>query len=337
MAIHYEILGRPGQDNALLVRVDSGQGVKRLLFDCGEGCLDGVSFSELQLLDQVFFSHFHIDHVAGFDALFRAVFNRHEPANHLWGPPGSAEILQHRFRGFLWNLADQMSGTWRVHEVHPGATATSRFELHEAFAVRHDEGTAPCDAARLDLGPCTIEAWVMNHGTPSLAWIVREKSRSNVDVSRLAGLGLRPGPWLKQLTTATGAQLEQKIEAGSQSLTLAQLRAHLLVETPGASIAYLTDFLLDDAARDLLIPALKGVTTLVCEAQYRASDWELSRRNFHMTTQRTAELARDAEVGDLVLFHLSSRYTPENWGEMLAEARAVFPRTSFPNSWKLST
>ncbi len=207
--------------------------------------------------------------------------------------------------------------------------------LREAFAIRHDEGTTHTDSAVLDLGSCTVEAYLMNHGIPSLAWIVREKPKVNVDVSRMSALGLRPGPWLKQLTTSSDQADDTAVTVGAESFPLARLRELLLVKTPGDSIAYFTDFLLDDAARERLVPTLQGVTTLVCEAQYRASDLELAQRHFHMTTRLTAELAREAGVGQLLLFHLSSRYAPDIWSEMLREAQAIFPRTGFPSHWRL--
>ena len=76
MSISFEILGSPGSDNALLVRVDSGQSLSRLLFDCGDGCLQSVPYAELLAIDHLFLSHLHMDHIAGFDYLFRALFNR---------------------------------------------------------------------------------------------------------------------------------------------------------------------------------------------------------------------------------------------------------------------
>jgi ribonuclease Z len=54
-----------------------------------------------------------------------------------------------------------------------------------------------------------------------------------------------------------------------------------------------------------------------------------------MNTRLTAELAREAGVGQLLVFHLSSRYAPDNWSDMLREAQAIFPRTGFPSTWKL--
>ena len=55
LGITYSVLGPPGRDNALLVQVDSGQATEKLLFDCGEGCLAGLSFSDLQAVDHLFF------------------------------------------------------------------------------------------------------------------------------------------------------------------------------------------------------------------------------------------------------------------------------------------
>jgi ribonuclease Z len=64
MSISFEILGAPGRDNALFVRIDSGQSIERLLFDCGDGCLNSVPFSEIQAIDHLLFSHLHMDQLA---------------------------------------------------------------------------------------------------------------------------------------------------------------------------------------------------------------------------------------------------------------------------------
>ena len=76
MGIQHQVLGEPGRDNALLARVWTGQATHRLLFDCGEGCLTALSAAEIRAIDALFFSHLHIDHVAGFDAFLRLNFAR---------------------------------------------------------------------------------------------------------------------------------------------------------------------------------------------------------------------------------------------------------------------
>src|SRR5215468_9774888 len=76
VAIQHQVLGEPGRDNALLARIWTGQATHRLLFDCGEGCLSGLSAAEIRAIDALFFSHLHIDHVAGFDSFLRLNFAR---------------------------------------------------------------------------------------------------------------------------------------------------------------------------------------------------------------------------------------------------------------------
>ena len=76
VAITFQVLGQPGRDNALFVKVDTGQHLTRLLFDCGDGCPHALPFADVLATDHLFFSHLHMDHVGGFDAFFRANHNR---------------------------------------------------------------------------------------------------------------------------------------------------------------------------------------------------------------------------------------------------------------------
>lgn len=334
MSLTYQVLGKAGRDNALLVRVDSGQALTRLLFDCGDGCLWDLPLGEVQQVDHLFFSHLHMDHVGGFDTFFRCTFDRTDRPNHVWGPPGTGAILHHRFRGFLWNLHHGRDAKWFVHDFHGSHVETRRFELAEAFAAEHDEGSRAGRGVTVEGPGFTVEAHAMDHGTPSLAYVVRETPRVNVDTDKLAAKGLKPGPWLKALR---GPRVDAAATVVLDGAThrLADLQEELLTTTPGESVAYLTDFLLDDATIERLSGVLRGCTAVICESQYRSEDEELARRNYHMTSRRAATLARAAGVGKLVLFHLSDRYQPEQWRELLEEARQVFPETSFPPHWAI--
>src|SRR5262245_25159266 len=128
MSITFRVLGQPGRDNALFVKVDTGQHLTRLLFDCGEGCPHALTFAAGLPADHLFLSHLHMSPGDGFDAFFRANHNRDTKPNTVWGPPGTADILQHRFRGFLWTLvAESRPVSWRVCEVHPAEIRTTRF------------------------------------------------------------------------------------------------------------------------------------------------------------------------------------------------------------------
>lgn len=333
MSISYDVLGPPGGDNAAYVRIDSGQALTRLLFDCGANIVYPLGFGELQAVDLLLFSHLHMDHIGGFDSFFRANYSRPTKPNRVFGPPGSAAILQHRFQGFLWNLEGDSPVEWQVGDVYPDRIAAVRFRLREAFAVARPLPPQMRQGMHvLDTPNFSLDALEMDHRTPSLAYIVREKPRVNVDEARLRALALPPGPWLQQLKTPLSNEAPTIAIAG-QSYALAALREALLTTTGGMSLAYCTDFLLDDAAHTRLVPALHGCDVLICECQYRADDAELAARNYHMTAPQVARLALEARVGQLILFHISDRYRAPERQALLAEAQAIFPATQFPTHW----
>lgn len=330
MPLDLQILGGPREDNALFLRVRTGQATHRLLFDCGENCAASLPRADVQEMDHLFFSHLHMDHVAGFDSFFRVNAARPRPMR-VWGPPQTARLIHHRLRGVMWNLHAGAPGRWDVWDIHGDELRGQRFLLREAFEEAHDLGAKPRSGVILDAGAFTVEATLLDHRTPSAAYVVREKPRLNVDAAKLHALGLPPGPWLGDLK----AGREGGVEVSGQKFGFSDLRRDLLTETRGESAAYLTDFLLDDKAMKKLVPLLRGVGTLVCESQYRAFDADLAAGNHHLTGVQAAELAREAGVGRLILFHVSERYRPPELLELLGEARAIFPNTIFPEHWEL--
>ncbi|HEY0606456.1 MAG TPA: MBL fold metallo-hydrolase [Herpetosiphonaceae bacterium] len=334
MSIVYQVLGKAGHDNALFVWVTSGQAIQRLLFDCGEGCVAEVPYADVLAIDHLLFSHLHMDHIGGFDTFFRSVFNRTSRRNAVWGPPGTSRIMHHRFRGFLWNLNADQPGQWFVHDIYPDRIERFRYAVSEAFEQMHPAGGESFRGVLLDEATFTVEALHMEHAGPSLAYLIREKPRFNVDRAKLERLGLRPGPWLERVKVRR-ADEAPLLEIEGAIYELAALRDTLLVEKPGDSLAYLTDFILDRAAMERLVPALHGYQTLICESQYCQADAALAQRNYHMTAVQAAELARQAQVEQLILFHISDRYDRQQWLSLLAEAQAIFPNTTFPQHWAL--
>jgi ribonuclease Z len=260
-----------------------------------------------------------MDHVAGFDSYFRRHYDRADFTNHIWGPPGTAEIMGHRYRGYVWNLIGQRSATWISHDIHEQQVTTVRHELSEAFATPHPEPSTP--VSPLITGACfTVEAIHLNHGNiPSIGYKITELDRWNVDPLKLQALGLKPGPWLREVQTQDYCVID------GQTRDSAPLRQQLLVRTPGSSIAYLTDFIAEtEQEQQRLATFLLGVDQLICECQYAAADADLARRNQHMITRWVGQLATRAKVGRLLLTHFSERYTPPQWIQMIEEVRESF-------------
>ena len=144
MSLSFQILGAAAEDNATLVTIDTGSSSHLLMFDCGEGCLNDLSISNIQSIEGLFFSHFHMDHVCGFDTFFRHNFNRPEGMVRVFGPPGTIDIMEHRFRAYNWNLHHGQAGKWKVTDAVVNSEDgtrklnTATFLTSEAFAHRHD-------------------------------------------------------------------------------------------------------------------------------------------------------------------------------------------------------
>jgi ribonuclease Z len=333
MSITYQVLGAPGQDNAAFVQINTGKTTHRLLFDCGEACLATIGLADVQRIDHLFFSHLHMDHVGGFDSFFRPNFNRTTQPNQIWGPPDTARLISYRMRAYQWNFRARMSAVWTLSDIAPDHVAHSQVRAREGFARRRAAGTTALMAGTIiDHPDYTITALAMDHLTPSLAYIVREQPKLNVDEARLATMGLRAGSWLRAVKGHI-PDAPATLTIDGRDYDLARLRAELVTRTPGASFAYLTDFLLDDAAIARLVPHLAGCQTVVCECSYTEADCELALRYHHMYPSAVARLAQRAAIGDLILMHVSDRYAPHVWGQILAETRAFFPRTHFAPEW----
>ena len=71
-----------------------------------------------------------------------------------------------------------------------------------------------------------------------------------------------------------------------------------------------------------LVEPVRGADALVIEATFIDRDAALARARGHLTAAAAARLARDAQVGELLLTHISGRYQPE---EILTEAVQFFP------------
>ena len=331
MAIKFEVLGHPGRDNAAFVRIDTGQSIHRLLFDCGQGCLDAIAIAEAQQIEHLFFSHFHMDHVSGFDALFRLTYDRPQLPMRVYGPAGTITIMEHRMRGFLWNLHHGHPGEWIVNEISSDTVHSGSYFAAEAFSVRHKETNNVFRNIVYSSPGFEVEALILDHGTPSIGYVVREADRSNILMEPIAKLGLKPGSWMQQIKDPFAKGTVNLPSGGS--ITLEDVRSQCTVVTPGESFAYLTDFMLTPDTIGPIADRIRNVDMVVCESQYQDADLDLAVKNRHMTATRSAKLAEMAGAGSLMLFHISDRYTPEGRQLLLNEARTIFSNTDFPPSW----
>ncbi len=334
MSIEYQVLGRIFLDNALWVRIQTGQSIHRLLFDCGESVLYNINNSELQNTEHLFFSHCHMDHIAGFDTFCRLNYNRPNIPVCVWGPQDITHVISHRLQGFTWNLISEQPGRWQIHEIKKDEIQETNFYTSEAFSKSHYEKKYSWNKKIFIHPNYEISAILLNHGISSIGYIISEPLRWNIDKDILQELKLSPGPWLNLLKDYNNSG-DQKIVIENNTYSFKELRQKLLKSTPGETLAYLTDFVCEENTQEYLADVIPHHATIICESQYRHQDLELAKKNFHLTSIQAAQLAKRVSADKLILFHISQRYNITEALELLNDSKNIFPSTYFPQEWGL--
>jgi ribonuclease Z len=307
LSIISHLLGKTFHDQALYVRVDTGQENVHLLFDCGENVLHDLKNTVIQQLDHIFFSHFHIDHIAGFDTLLRNNYNREKPI-HLWGPQDAHQVLSHRLQGFTWNLTNDQPGIFYLHEILKDYVEHQIRYTREQFKYAHILDTTPFTSMLYENDFCQVHAILLPHHISCAGYLVQEKDRYHVNKKILQEEKWMPGSWLQNVKNFAIPD-EECIEIQGKIYCLQEVRKKLLQKIKGSAVAYLTDFYMDTTIEQKLIDFLPPHCSLFCESQYLDFDKALANLHQHLHISQAIQLARKVHASSLTLFHFSHRYS----------------------------
>jgi ribonuclease Z len=303
----------PGRDDALL-------------FDAGE--LAGLDADRLGDLAAVFITHHHVDHFMGLDRLVRANLD-HDKTLYVFGPEGTIRRVYDRVKSYEYPFFPFQKLVMKVHDVLAGRLRWADLECARRFpepevAERALRGRIPVLYRNDDLA---VEAALVDHTVPCLAFAVVEKPGAHPDAARLAAGPLRPGPWIARVLDLirTGAAPDVPVEIEGGRFPLGTLADRYFTTTKGARLAYITDTAWSEASRPVLLKLAHRAKRLYCDSYYAAAQLRQAETYRHMIASHAAELAVAARVEELVLIHFAPRYKGR-YQELLEEARAIFPR-----------
>lgn len=101
------------------------------------------------------------------------------------------------------------------------------------------------------------------------------------------------------------------------------------IEAGGGVIVYATDFEHGNRELDeILLRNAKDADILICDTQYTPAEYERHRGWGHSTWLHAAQLAREANARQLVLFHHDPSHDDHAMARIQTEARAEFPNTA---------
>jgi ribonuclease Z len=264
-----------------------------MLFDCGEGTQRqmmryGVTFA----FREIFFTHFHSDHLLGVIGLVRTL-----------------------------GLLNVFGGAERREGLVLYGPKGARRILQHAMEVGIERVKFPLEIVELRPGDrlgrddYDIVTFETDHRADTIGYALVEHQRlGRFDPDRARALGIPEGP------------LWGKIHKG-ETITLDDGRRIAPSELVGEARPGRTVVISGDTRPvAALEEAAKGADLLVHEATFSQEDHQRARETGHSTSLEAAEIAARAGVRQLVLTHISPRYSREA-PELLAEARAVFPET----------
>ncbi len=271
---------------ALIVKHDE----HRFLIDCGEGTQrqilqSGIGFKRL---NRILITHGHLDHILGLAGLL-STFMRWESIDELEIFGGKAALER---------IADLLYGV-----VLRGAEPPMPLHLRPIE-----------DPLLFDDEQFSVTAFPVQHrGPDSFGFIFQEKGRRPFLPKKAEELNIPNGPLRRELVEGRSVRLPDGTEIHPDQV-LGEYRA-------GARLVIVGDA----GETSGLIQVCAGADALVIEATYLEEEAEMARHFGHLTARQSAELARAAQVRQLILTHVSRRYREK---DILAEAQAVFENTA---------
>ncbi len=261
----------------------------RFMVDCGEGTQRQLLSSGLgfRRLEHVLITHPHLDHYLGLAGILSTLGQ--------------------------WETLDQMT-------IYGGKSVIDRVE-DLAYRIVFRGGRPPIKLNLVEIKPGIIlkgedfdlVAFPVQHRGPDcFGYLFQEHSRRPFLNEKATELGVPQGPERKQLVKGTAITL-----ANGQLIEPDAVLGPLQIGTK----LVLTG---DCGETKSIEQIVRNADALVTESTYIEIDAELARNHGHLTAKRAATLARDNNVKQLILTHISGRYRER---EIEDEARATFTNT----------
>ena len=259
------------------------------MIDCGEG--SQLEFRRQRLkfskLTRIFISHLHGDHCFGLIGLISTL--------GLLGRTG--ELVIHAPEGIQQIFSPMLD--FFCKEI-PYPVVFQTFDTTKNEIIYEDRSL-------------TVSTIPLKHRVPCAGFLMKEKEKTpNLNKQMLERYGLSLRDIARVLEGEDYISPEGKVI--ENSLFIAKNNS-----------AYSYAYCSDTAYSASILPIIQDVDLLYHEATFEHSLADLASQTGHSTSSQAAEIAKQANVKQMMIGHFSSRYDDEK--QLLEEARSIFPNT----------
>jgi len=313
---HYKVVNNAFGDPCVFVRLLREK--RALLFDVGD--IRRIPFNEILKVSDIFVTHTHIDHFIGFDQVIRAVLRRTEPLR-VYGPENIIDCVYGKLKGYTWNLVSDYPLTIEVFAITEKKIHRAKFSASQRFKIEKLP-SLPKQEVILQEPLFKVKALVLSHGIPVIAYCLEEDYHININKVELEKRGFEIGPWLGELKKLIklhydyapfnmlkpkNPSLKLKINTPKGQFSIEEL-FDILKITKGEKLSYVMDVAPKESNIQKIIKFVKDSDILFCEAYFLSKDIERAMERNHLTAALTGKIAKEAEVDDLVILHISPKY-----------------------------
>lgn len=265
------------------------------LFDCGEATQHQILQTTIKprKINNIFITHLHGDHIFGLPGLLSS--------RSFQG--GEDQVTVYGPKGIKAFIETSLSIS-KTHLNYPLAIV----EIADGSIIKEEN--------------FTIYVRELVHGIPSYGYrLVEEDSPGRLLVEKLKELGIPSGPLYGEIKN------NEKVETAEFG-TLYR-KDFVGPDQPGKIITIMGDTRYNENFTSFV----KDSDLLVHEATFNHDQAELAKQYFHSTTKQAATLAKESNVKQLIITHISSRYQYNDGRLLEQEAREIFPNTILANDF----
>ncbi|RAP46986.1 MAG: ribonuclease Z [Methanosphaera sp. rholeuAM6] len=262
---------------------------RTVLFDCGEGTQKQIMEAQVSpmKIDDIYITHLHGDHILGL--------------------PGIIQSLAFRGRTRPLNIYGPQGISELITHIKNLGYYTISYEL----MVHEIEGD---DVVIYQQNNFLIRAMKMKHTITNYAYKIEEIKQPKFLRDKAIELGVPPGPLFGKLQDGNPVIIDGHEILPEQVLGPPR---------SGVKLVYSGDTI----PQENMIYFAKDVNVLIHEATFSNEYKEKAIENGHTIAEDAALIAKNANVQQLILTHLSNRYTSSETLEK--EAKAIFENTVY--------